>query len=76
MKKLIITMVMIWLLSIVANAQNVTIKAVDSPAPDVFRRVAEQTGKNFVYSSELLRNMRVSVDVKNKSLKHTLSQMF
>lgn len=58
------------------QAQNVTIRAVDQPAAVVFRSIVEQTGKNFVYSSELLKDMRVSVDVRNKPLKHALSVIF
>ncbi|MDE6152763.1 MAG: STN domain-containing protein, partial [Muribaculaceae bacterium] len=57
-------------------AQNVTIRAVNQPASEVFRSIVEQTGKNFVYSSELLKDMRVSVNVKDKSLKHTLAIIF
>ena len=57
-------------------AQNVTIKAVNQPASVVFRSIVEQTGKNFVYSSEILKGMRVSVNVKDKSLKHTLDVIF
>ena len=62
--------------SAVCMAQNVTVKAVNQPASVVFRSIVEQTGKNFVYSSELLKDMRVSVNVKNKSLEHTLSIIF
>lgn len=62
--------------SAVCIAQNVTIRAVNQPASVVFRSIVEQTGKNFVYSSELLKNMRVSVNVRNKSLKQTLSIIF
>lgn len=60
----------------VCLAQNVTIRAVNQPAPVVFRSIVEQTGKNFVYSSELLRDMRVSVNVTDKPLKYTLSLIF
>lgn len=62
--------------SAVCMAQNVTIRAVNQQASVVFRSIVEQTGKNFVYSSELLKDMRVSVNVKNKPLKHTLSIIF
>lgn len=62
--------------SAVCMAQNVTVRAVNQPASVVFRSIVEQTGKNFVYSSELLKDMRVSVNVKNKSLEHTLSIIF
>ena len=62
--------------SAICMAQNVTIRAVNQPASIVFRSIVEQTGKNFVYSSELLADMRVSVNVKNKPLNHTLSRIF
>lgn len=60
----------------VMMAQNVTIRAVNRPAATVFRSIVEQTGKNFVYSSDLLKNMRVTVDVKDKPLRQALSVMF
>lgn len=62
--------------SAICMARNTTISVVDEAAPVVFRSIVEQTGMNFVYSSELLSDMRVSVDVRNKSLRHTLSLMF
>lgn len=72
----------LWVLSIllcfgaVCAAKNVTIRAVNQPASEVFRSIVKQTGKNFVYSSDLLTNMRVTVNVKDKSLKYTLSAIF
>ncbi len=72
----------LWVLSIllcigaVCAAKNVTIRAVNQPASEVFRSIVEQTGKNFVYSSDLLTNMRVTVNVKDKSLKYALSIIF
>lgn len=60
----------------VCQARNVTIRAVDQPAPAVVRSLAGQTGKNFVYPSELLRDMRVSVDVTDRPLKEALTIMF
>ena len=62
--------------SAVCMAQNVTIRAVNQPASIVFRSIVEQTGKNFVYSSELLKDMRVSVNVKDKPLKNALAIIF
>lgn len=61
---------------LVGFAQNVTIKAVNQPAATVFRSIVEQTGKNFVYSSELLKDMKISVDARNLSLEKVLSHMF
>lgn len=75
MKKLL-TISLMLCLWIAAGAQNVTVHAVDEPAADVFRSIVEQTGMNFVYSSELLKDMRVSVDVSDKPLGHALTEMF
>lgn len=58
------------------EARKVTVHAVNQPAAQVFRSIVEQTGMNFVYSSDLLRNTRVSVDVKDETLKKALSKMF
>ncbi len=56
--------------------QNVTLKAKDEPAAMVFRSIVEQTGKNFVYSSELLDGLTVTVEADNKPLKKVLGEMF
>lgn len=60
----------------VGMAQNVTLRVKDRPAAEVFRSLIEQTGKNFVYSSELLENVKVSVSATNKPLKNVLDEMF
>lgn len=57
-------------------ARNVTVRAVNQPASAVFRSIAEQTGRNFVYSSDLLRDMRVSVNVTDRPLEQALDMMF
>ncbi len=75
MKKIFILSVMLCFCTVIL-AQNVTIRAVNQPASTVFRSIVEQTGKNFVYSSDLLKDMRVTVDVKDKSLKQVLAVMF
>ncbi len=59
-----------------AAAQNVTIRAVNQPAASVFRSLVEQTGKNFVYSSELLKDVNVTVSAQNRPLKTVLAEMF
>ncbi len=63
-------------ISAVCMARNVTVRAVDEPAATVFRSLVEQTGKNFVYSSDLLKDMRVSVNVADVSLEKALTAMF
>lgn len=63
-------------ISAVCMARNVTVRAVDEPAASVFRSLVEQTGKNFVYSSDLLKDMRVSVNVVDVPLEKALTAMF
>ncbi len=75
MKKIFILSVMLCFCTVIM-AQNVTIRAINQPASTVFRSIVEQTGKNFVYSSDLLKDMRVTVDVKDKPLKQVLAVMF
>ena len=60
----------------VASAQKVPLHAVNQPAASVFRSIMEQTGKNFVYSSNLLKDVTVTVDADQKSLKNVLSEIF
>lgn len=72
----IVFILMIFCLSTSAKAQNVTIHAVNQPAATVFRSIVEQTGKNFIYSSEILKDVTVTVSVRNKPLKKALSEMF
>lgn len=63
-------------ISLAGLAQNVSISANNSPASEVFRRLMQQTGKNFVYSSDLLQGMRVTVDAKDKPLRNVLDEIF
>lgn len=75
MRKIII-LIVLTCLSITIQAQNVTITAREMPAANVFRSIMEQTGKNFVYSSDLLKNMKVTVNARNKPLKYVLNEIF
>jgi hypothetical protein len=76
MKKVLLFLISVIGVVATATAQNVTIKAVNQSAAMVFRSIVEQTGKNFVYSSELLDGVRVSVSATNKPLKDVLTEMF
>lgn len=75
MKKLII-LIVLTCLSMTVTAQRVTITAREMPAAGVFRKIMEQTGKNFVYSSDLLKNMKVTVNARNTPLKDVLNEIF
>ncbi|MDE5996861.1 MAG: STN domain-containing protein, partial [Muribaculaceae bacterium] len=69
-------MTIFFLFTLCALAQNVTIKAVDKPAPEVFRSIMEQTDKNFVYASELLKDMKITISANKKPLKKVLDEIF
>ncbi len=71
-------LILIFLLCFPAKlcSQNVTVKALERPAAVVFRDIVEQTGKNFVYSSDLLKDMKITVDAKNRPLKAVLADIF
>lgn len=56
--------------------QNVSISAADRPAAEVFRNIVEQTGMNFVYSSDILKDLRISVEAQDKPLRKVLDGMF
>lgn len=79
--KLLIMFRLICLILVLCVAESVyagkiTLKSVDRPAEEVFAEVMRQSGKNFIYSSDILRGLKVRVDVKNKSLGKTLRELF
>ena len=45
-------------------AQNVSVKAKNRPAATVFAEIMRQTDKNFIYSSSLLKGVKVSITAK------------
>lgn len=77
MKKRLLFLLMFFVtLSFAAVARNVTVHAVNQPAANVFREIMEQTGKNFVYSSDLLKGLVITVQADDKPLKKVLTDMF
>ena len=79
--KLLIMFRLICLILVLCVAESVyagkiTLKSVDRPAEEVFAEVMRQSGKNFIYSSDILKGLKVRVDVKNKSLGKTLRELF
>lgn len=76
MIKHILTLAISLTIAFSCTAENITIRAVDRPAHEVFRNVIEQTYLNFIYPSDLLTDMTVNINVKNKPLKKVLKQIF
>lgn len=75
MKRVAVIIILLGL-ALAVQAQSVTVKAVDQPAAEVFRVIVEQTGKNFVYSSELLKDLKVNISADKRPLKSVLNEIF
>lgn len=56
--------------------QKVSVRATEAPLENVFRSIMDQTGKNFIYSSDLLVGKKVTLDVDNVGLKEALRLIF
>lgn len=76
MKRLRLIILSIILAVCCAEAQNVTVSATDAPASTVFRSIMEQTDLNFVYSSDLLKDIRMSIKAENRPLRKVLDEIF
>ncbi len=60
----------------VCRAEGVTIKAVNSKAEAVFSDIMRQTGKNFIYTPDILRGLRATVSAADEPLDKVLERMF
>lgn len=76
MKRIYLTLILLIASVASVSAQKVTIRANDASAADVFRELMMQTGKNFVYSTDVLKDVKVTVDAKNESLSKVLKRIF
>lgn len=63
-------------ISVGGMAQRVSVHACNEPAAAVFTDLMRQTGKNFVYSTDILREIYVTVDAVNRPLGKVLDEMF
>ncbi|MDE6547716.1 MAG: TonB-dependent receptor [Muribaculaceae bacterium] len=72
----IVLVVLIFFFWQACPCQKVTVIADDTPLERVFRSIMDQTGKNFIYSSDLLEGRRVTIDVREVRLKHALRLIF
>ena len=57
-------------------SQRVTIVADRQPGAKVFREIMQQTGMNFIYSSEILKDLNVTVKAYQQPLKKVLDEIF
>ncbi len=76
MKRLILITLSIFICALTFSAQNISIKANNEKAETVFARIMKQSGKNFIYTPDVLKGLRINIDVKNLSLNETLKRIF
>lgn len=75
-KRILLAASMILAASYNAFSQNVTINAHGRNAESVFAELMEQTGKNFIYTSGLLKGVKVNVNATDQPLTKVLDRMF
>ncbi len=75
MKRLLVALIASGFCMSVAG-QNVSVNAKNVDAERVFESIMKQTGKNFVYPSGLLKNVKVSVFAKDEPLYRVIEKMF
>lgn len=76
MRRLAIVILIVATACSLVCSRNVTISVTDRPAPEVFREIMTQTGKNFVYKTEILEGMKITVTAENMPLKKVLKRIF
>lgn len=76
MKRKIISVITLSMIAVGGYCQKKSIHAVSRPAEKVFTEIMMQSGKNFVYASDLLEGLNLTVNVKEKPLETVLNLMF
>ena len=64
------------LCAITLSARNISVKAINEKAETVFARIMKQSGKNFIYSPDVLKGLKINIDATDLSLQETLSRIF
>lgn len=73
----LLTILLVFQLSASVLSQNVTIKVKDANLREVFKTFKKQTGVYFLFSDkELSKDIKVSLDVKEKALREVLNEIF
>lgn len=75
MKRFIFLFAAIAIVAVTSYA-NITLHVSNRPAESVFAEIMRQSGSNFVYSSDLLKGLKVSVNADKQSLRKVLDDMF
>ena len=74
---LVLLMILIFFLSSYASAQNINIRLTNAPLKEVFQKLREQTGMDFLYDEDVLKKTTpVTIFASNKPLKQVLDECF
>ena len=74
---LVLLLTMTFLASSFASAQNVSLKVTNAPLKDVFQKLRQQTGMDFLYDEDVLKTTTpVSIYGFNRPLKQVLDECF
>ena len=58
------------------HGQKITLYAANRPAERIFTEIMRQSGMNFIYTSDLLKGLTFTVDVKDMPLENVLREIF
>lgn len=76
MRRIVVILILFLIVPAALWAQNVTIHSVNRNAAGLFADIMRQTGKNFIYTPDVLKGLRLSVNADNKPLEQVLREMF
>ncbi|HWJ29763.1 MAG TPA: carboxypeptidase-like regulatory domain-containing protein, partial [Flavisolibacter sp.] len=76
-KRVLITLLFLFTISTIAEAQSITLSLKNVPMETAFKQIQSQSGYAFVYTTETIQDAKpVSLSLKNASLKTVLSELF
>lgn len=73
---ILLTILSIFKLSASGFAQNISLKAVNSPLINVMRSVQKQSGMPFLLNGKDIASTRITADIQHQSLEKTLTLLF
>ena len=72
---LLLTLLMLAPASLI-HGQKITLYAANRPAERIFTEIMRQSGMNFIYTSDILKGLTFTVDVKDTPLEKVLEEIF
>ncbi len=76
MRRLVVSVFIALMSASVAMSRGVTVHAFNRDASSVFAELMRQTGKNFIYSPDVLKGLKITVKATDEPLERVLRRMF